>query len=372
MRVLVVGGATYVIGANQAKWDAVARQPGISVGLLTPTEWPTGLGDHARLEQRYPTVSYFPARVWPAARRGAHLYPPSAFRAAVAAFRPEFVHVELESFALGAAEIGWLAGQAGLPFGLFCWENTDRFLWPPRRVSRRLTLRAAACAVAGNAEAADLLTRWGLRGPVAVLPQMGVDPAAFVPRPAPPSDPFVVGYFGRFVPEKGVDLLIAAVRTLRDRGVPVRALLCGGGPAEADLRALAAKAGLAEVVEFRAAVPHDDVPAALAGLHALVLPSRGIPGWREQFGRVLIEAMAMGVPAFGSACGEIPRVIGRADAVFPENDAGALAALLERCARDAAWRGEVVAAGRARVAEHYTHDRVAEHLVAFWRGVLRR
>jgi len=50
----------------------------------------------------------------------------------------------------------------------------------------------------------------------------------------------------------------------------------------------------------------------------------------------------------------------------------ALGALLERCARDAAWRAEVVAAGRARVAEHYTHDRVAERLVAFWRGVLRR
>jgi len=372
LRVLVVGGATYVIGANQAKWEAVARQPGLAVGLLTPEAWPTGLGDQARLERRYPSVTYFPTRVWPAARRGAHLYPPAAFRAAVSAFRPDFIHVELESFALGACEMAWLARRAGRPFGLFCWENTDRFLWPPRRLTRFLTLRAATCAVAGNAEAAALLTRWGLRGPVTALPQLGVDPGDFAPRPAPPATPFVIGYLGRFVPEKGLDLLLAAVRTLHDRGLAVRAVLCGGGPSEPELRAQAAALGLAGAVEFRSAVPHDAVPGALAGLHALVLPSRGVPGWREQFGRVLIEAMAMAVPAFGSTCGEIPRVLGRADAVFPENDAGALAALLERAVRDDAWRGEIAEAGRARVAAFYTHDRVAAALVGFWRRVLAR
>jgi glycosyltransferase involved in cell wall biosynthesis len=370
--VLVVGGATYVIGANQAKWDAVARRPGVAIGLLTPTEWETGLGDLARLERRYPSLDYFPTRVWFGRRRGAHLYPPSAFREAVAAFRPDIVHVELESFALGAFEMAWFAERVGLPFGLFCWENTDRFLWPPRRLTRWLTLRAAAFAVAGNAEAAELLVRWGLRGPVEVMPQMGVDPEAFAPRPAPPPEPFIVGYLGRFVPEKGLDLLLAAVRTLRGRGVPARAILYGAGPAAPALRRLAASLALEEHVEFRAAVPHDRVPEALAGFHVLVLPSRTVPGWREQFGRVLIEAMAMAVPVIGSACGEIPRVIGRADAVFPENDHAALAARLERVARDPAWRAELAGAGRARVEEWYSHARVAERLVAFWRRATGR
>ncbi|KMW70854.1 hypothetical protein WN50_32145, partial [Limnoraphis robusta CS-951] len=47
-------------------------------------------------------------------------------------------------------------------------------------------------------------------------------------------------------------------------------------------------------------------------------------GWKEQFGHVLIEAMACKVPVIGSDSGEIPHVIGEAGVVFPEGKAEAL------------------------------------------------
>ncbi len=59
-----------------------------------------------------------------------------------------------------------------------------------------------------------------------------------------------------------------------------------------------------------------------------VLPSLSRPNWLKQFGRVLIEAMACGVPVIGSTCGEIPNVLGEAGLIFPEGQVEALAACL--------------------------------------------
>jgi glycosyltransferase involved in cell wall biosynthesis len=123
-------------------------------------------------------------------------------------------------------------------------------------------------------------------------------------------------------------------------------------------------------VTWRGGVAHEQVPEVLGEFDVLVLPSRSTPGWKEQFGHVLIEAMAMGIPVVGSDSGEIPNVIGREDLVFAEGDAIGLARILRRLMADERWRAEVRQYGLERVAQHYTHDRIAERLVGLWRQVL--
>jgi len=91
----------------------------------------------------------------------------------------------------------------------------------------------------------------------------------------------------------------------------------------------------------------------------LVLPSVSRLNWVEQFGRVLIEAMACGVPVAGSNCGEIPHVIGDAGLVFPEGEAGALADALAALASDPARRAALAERGRARVLAQFTQAQVA-------------
>ena len=102
-----------------------------------------------------------------------------------------------------------------------------------------------------------------------------------------------------------------------------------------------------------------EVPSYLNGLDALVLPSRTTPSWKEQFGRILIEAMACEVPVIGSSSGEIPNVIGDAGLVFPEDDVAALRAHLIRLMADPALADDLGRRGRARVLAHYTHAQVA-------------
>ena len=121
---------------------------------------------------------------------------------------------------------------------------------------------------------------------------------------------------------------------------------------------------------WRGAVPHDKAPVEISKFDVLILPSRTAATWKEQFGHVLIEAMAMGVPVIGSSSGEIPNVIGRPDLVFPEGDVQALAAILERMIRQPEWQEEVRRYGMTRVYQHYTHERIAERLLSLWQKLL--
>jgi glycosyltransferase involved in cell wall biosynthesis len=196
-----------------------------------------------------------------------------------------------------------------------------------------------------------------------------VDAAHFRPQARPAAaatQPFTVGYAGGLVPEKGVDLLIAACA-----GLPGdwRLLLAGEGEAQASLAAQAQALGMGERVVFTGRHASDAMPAFYNQLDVLALPSRTLPNWKEQFGRVLIEAMACEAPVVGSDSGEIPQVIGEAGLVFPEGDGTALGAALARLAGDSGLRQRLGAAGRARVLEHYTMGSVAERTVALYRDL---
>jgi L-malate glycosyltransferase len=111
-----------------------------------------------------------------------------------------------------------------------------------------------------------------------------------------------------------------------------------------------------------------------------VLPSRQVPrstlhwwypvGWKEQFGRVLTEAMACRTPVIGSLSGEIPYVIGDAGLVFPEDDAPQLAARMQDLLAQPARRRELGSRGRQRVLTHYTWDGVTARYMDAWSELL--
>src|SRR5262249_42871242 len=138
----------------------------------------------------------------------------------------------------------------------------------------------------------------------------------------------VVGYFGRLEPEKGMEDLCRAIDTLdTDFGAEeLEFLVVGNGSMEAELQKFfAAKRNLRVV--YRNAIPHDHVGRTLASIDIHVLPSRTAKNWKEQFGRILIEAMACGVAVIGSDSGEIPHLIRRSEAglIFPEGNSKELA-----------------------------------------------
>jgi glycosyltransferase involved in cell wall biosynthesis len=122
-------------------------------------------------------------------------------------------------------------------------------------------------------------------------------------------------------------------------------------------------------VVIRSEVPSTEIGSLIAGFDLLVLPSRSTPAWKEQFGRVLVEAMLCEVAVVGSSSAEIPNVIGDAGVVFPEGDTGALSAALSRLAADPAERRRLGVAGRQRALRLFTQRRIADATYDVYRAM---
>ena len=136
-----------------------------------------------------------------------------------------------------------------------------------------------------------VLRQKGYNGEIAVIPQFGVDPDMFAPceKPVEHSGGLRIGYAGGLVPEKGVDLLLRAFADLAPLGSLV---LAGEGEERETLERLAQELGIGERVTFLGRQASDSMAAFYKTLDVLVLPSRTQPNWKEQFGRVLVEAMS--------------------------------------------------------------------------------
>ena len=355
-----------IVGAYQRKLEELARLPGVELVALTPPLWRDSRGE-TRLERAY-TAGY-ELRAIPIALNGhfhTHFYP--RLSQALADARPDLVHVDEEPYNLATWQaLRWAAGRRR-PALFFTWQNLLRRYPPPFAWIERYSYRHSAHAIAGNQEARQVLLAKGYARPITVIPQFGIDPQLFdrhaqPPLVAPsPAHRLTVGYAGGLVPEKGVEDLLHALaigQEMAGAGPAWRLLLAGGGAQQPALEQLAAQLGLGSQVRFVGRIGSTEMPAFFASIDLLVLPSRTTPAWKEQFGRVLVEAMACQTPVIGSDSGEIPHVIGDAGLIFPEGDRQALAGCLLRLAGDAALRAELGQRGRSRVLAHFTQERIA-------------
>lgn len=284
--------------------------------------------------------------------------------------RPHIVHIDEEPYNLATFQAIWLARRHKARALFFSWQNLFKCYPFPFNWIERYNLSHASFGIAGNHEAVQVWQAKGYTGPMSVIPQFGVDPSLFKPVRRPEAgggQGFAIGCVARLVPEKGVDVLLRAAA-----GLPGvwRVYVLNTGPQRRALESLAGELGVADRVVFDDPIPSMQIQAYLNELDVLVLPSRTCSNWKEQFGRVLIEAMACGVPVVGSTCGEIPQVVGDAGLIFPEGDVDALRSILLRLQRDDGLRRDLSTRGRARVLAHYTQEQVAAQTVAVYRQMM--
>jgi glycosyltransferase involved in cell wall biosynthesis len=283
--------------------------------------------------------------------------------------QPDLIHVEEEPDSLTALQVT-VARRLFAPRArliLHTWQNVDRdkrwYVW----AVIRHVLREADGVLAASEEARALLGRFGFRGQTAVVPQYGVDLKTFVPGEGRSSTAFTILYAGRLVPQKGIENLIDAVGRL---DAPWQLLIVGDGPQRLALETRARSIPEPDRIRFIARVAPEDLARIMADVDVLVLPSRTTPVWKEQYGRILVEAMACQIPIAGSDSGAIPDVVGDAGLIFPEGDATALEGCLRRLAASPELRRALGTRGRARVLEHYSQEVVAAKSAAFYRDVM--
>lgn len=379
MRVAII-----VVGKPTQHWqglfEALARKPDLELVVQAADVGQAAEMHLGRLAARQPSFEFRLARhLLQGEDLTGHMasvvFRPGALRR-LRDFTPDVVHVIGEPAYLATFQAIRTRNRywPGVPITQYAAQNVvTRFPWP-FPLLERYAYRQISLALPITPAALMVLRAKGYRGPAEVVP-LGVDRVAFAPRVAPPPGPFTIGFVGRFEEHKGIVDLVAACEQL-----DCRLLLVGSGSLGPWLAMQAAlRPGTIELVPW---VDRDVLPELMARMHALALPSvdivrRNVAPWmrvplREQFGRVLVEAMSCGLPVVASHVGEIPHVVGSSGVLVPPRDPAALRDALAGI-RDHPERARELARLGVSRAARFDWERIADQLVAAWsRGVTRR
>ncbi len=303
-----------------------------------------------------------------------HLHHWPTLKRRVQEFRPDIIHMDEEPYNLAT----WLAlrtaKQAGAKFLFFSWQNILRHYPIPFAWMEKQVLAKSDFGLMGNRDAAEVFKQKGFSGRHAVIPQFGTDTDTFKKGKGQgereKDGRLRIGFAGRLIRGKGIDLLLEALSQIRS-DQHWELLIAGEGPEKEGLEKQVGALGLKNLVKFVGRKGSAEMPAFLQHLDLLVLPSRTLPNWKEQFGRILVEAMACEIPVIGSSSGEIPNVIGDAGLIFNEGDTNSLAQQLQLLIDDQAEREKLAALGRERVLANFTQAQIAQATVKVYQSLVK-
>jgi phosphatidyl-myo-inositol dimannoside synthase len=286
----------------------------------------------------------------------------------------DVVHCWEEPYVASAAQVAH-ATALRVPLVFATFQNIAKQYPIPFNWIERSAMRRADGLIAFGHTTRMVLDARGWQQPARTIPP-GVDVAHFAPDPAQrdlmrrrfgwTDDTPVIGFVGRFVPEKGIGLLMNVLDRLE---TPWRALFIGSGPLAPQVQAWSGRYG--DRVRIQSGVAHDAVPTFMNAMDVLCAPSRSTARWREQFGRMLIEAFASGVPVLASDSGEIPHVVDDAGMLAAEGDEAGWLAALGALLADPARRAVLSRRGRARAETVYAWPVVARQHLDFFRDLMR-
>ena len=387
MKIFVVSHS-YIIKLNCEKFRLLAQlDPSLEVTIVVPKRWRPGGVMRDTIESkgwqdgnfRVVSIANFSEN-----NQGALCFGWELVKL-LRSFKPDIIQVEQGSKSLAYTQLITLNKLLGLKAKMlfFTWWNLPYSLKFPFSWLEQYNLNNTNGIVVGNSAGYEILRDKSYDRPMKIMPQLGVDETLFKPQDATEirmrlgiqNHEFLIGFVGRFVPEKGLHTLLKAVAGLENRSFKL--LLLGRGELKNELLKTAHKLGLNSQLIQLDSVKHEQVAQYVSAMNTLVLPSETTyqfktltaTGWKEQFGHVLIEAMAAAVPVIGSDSGEIPNVIADAGLVFPEGDSAALCDRLSQLINDRDFAENLGRSGYQRCMSRYTNKALARDLLEFYRSL---
>jgi glycosyltransferase involved in cell wall biosynthesis len=341
VRLLIVSHSC-VTPINQQIYAEIRKLTGWDFTLLVPETWKDEFGNVIQATN-WPGFDVNLIKV-PVHRTGNIIF--HAYRISLKRLlsegRYDVIYVNHEPYGVATAQLCWGNYRySRVPFGFYSAQNIRKDYPPPFGWLERAVYRSSRFAFPVTEAVAEVLRSKGYKGDLIVCP-LPFDPQLYYPYPKDETPPILqktgkellIGYVGRIVEAKGLRTLVKALEQLPR--ADWKLAVVGTGPFDSEFTELIKSSDLMGQVLRLGFVPHIETPRYLAAFDLLVLPSETQPNWKEQFGRVLIEALACGTPVIGSDSGEIPNLVSSSGGglVFHERNAEALADALKRMIKD--------------------------------------
>jgi glycosyltransferase involved in cell wall biosynthesis len=371
MRVLCIGHS-YAVPINRSIENWIASNSEIRVGVVGPNQWPGDLrnlqfehlGQGSKLNEYHVTTHF---------SKWVHLfhYDKNQIRK-ILQEGWDGVHIWEEPYLRASCLLGREIRAAGLPYTFLTDQNiAKRFPWPFNSWEREFVQGSRGWAGCGKQVLEVQRERDYPEENVALLPHC-VDTTRFKKPTEGEKNAIrekwglngpVIGYVGRFVEEKGIPLILEVLGKI-DSKLWGGLVFLGSGPLESSIRKWVKTHGLRDRVRIQL-VKHGEMPNVLPGIDILFSASQTRKNWKEQLGRMLIEAMACGIPNVASDSGEIPYTVGSGGIIFPEKSAEAGYSALDKLLKDAKLRNEI---GDKALLEsrRFSVSRVGQAMRKFW------
>jgi glycosyltransferase involved in cell wall biosynthesis len=373
LRILTIGHS-YCVAMNRALVREVARDPEIEVTVAAPSYFHGDLRPIV-LEPEPPGS---PLRLVPLGTklsRFIHVfrYDGAALQALIREGGFDVVHAWEEPYVFAGYQIAKALKHSPARFCFRTAQSYVKYYPLPFSHFERTVVARAQGWIAGASLVYEAMLRRGFSKDTGRILNLAVDSAEF--QPLTPANravvvqelglqPPVIGFVGRLTQAKGLDVLMQAMEQVGGSRL-WSLLLLGSGEYEEKVQEWALRNGWASRVQVKL-VKHSEVPRYLGCMDMMVAPSQSMKNWREQFGRMIIEAFASGVPVIGSDSGEIPFVIGDAGRVVAEADIAGWARAIEQLLDSAEKRDELKSRGLAR-APRYSVATIAKQYRDYYR-----
>lgn len=362
MKLLVVSHPC-ATAVNRSLFEEIARSAGWELTIVIPRDWRDEFGNVLN----EPETRGFRLLDFPVLGSGniiLHVYR-AAWSSFLAREKFDAIYMHHEPYALATAQVclaNCLQARKAA-FGFYSAQNILKSYPPPFSWVERFVAARSDFAFPISTDVAATLKRKAPGVPATVVP-LPVDLDLYKPRDRREvvTPRVELGYVGRLVEAKGLRTLAVALGSLRD--LNWRLTVIGTGDFRGEFEALLRTGGVHDRVRFLGYVPHAETPARLAEIDVLVVPSETQPGWKEQFGRVIVEALACGAAVVGSDSGEIPHLLRASGGgeIFGERDPNALAETLRRMLTQPALRRTAAESGAAWVRANLSQRAIAERM----------
>ncbi|MBE9012104.1 glycosyltransferase family 4 protein [Pseudanabaenaceae cyanobacterium LEGE 13415] len=366
MKLLIVNHSCTVSVAQQF-YAEIEQQTGWEITIVVPENWKDEYGNQREVKRwKDFRGQLIGIPVWQSGSIPLHSYR-SLFVNLLREFNPDFIYLHQEPYALVTLQV-YLANYFTIrkPISFFTWQNIFKRYPIPFRQMESWILQHTDVMFPGSYSAETVMREKGYSGRSVLMPS-GIDPTIYYPRSnnlkpelGAKDHEVLIGYVGRVVEQKGLKTLLSSLNEIRE--LPWQLVVVGTGEFDSEFDAIAQQLNLSDRIQKLGFVPFTETPNYLSAFDVLVLPSETRSNWKEQFGRVIIEAMACGTPVIGSDSGEIPHLINntKGGLIFPEGDAIALSQRLSELIQNPELRSNYAETGKQSVLNNYTNALLAQ------------